>query len=218
MQTSPWQSFGKRAFDVLVSSAALLLLSPLLLAIAVAIRLDSRGPVFFRQERVGLHFAPFQIIKFRSMVSNAAELGGMLTAGNRDRRITRMGRLLRATKLDELPQLINVLMGQMSLVGPRPEVRKYVDLFRDDYEQLLSVRPGITDPASIKYSDEGAILAKVDDPEHRYVTQILPEKLELSREYVAHQTCLRDIRLLTETLLRVAHSGFRKLFRAPKRS
>ncbi len=150
---------------------------------AVAVRLDSRGPVLFVQQRVGRNFVPFDILKFRTMVADANRRGGQITSGN-DARITRVGRWLRKLKLDELPQLINVVRGDMSLVGPRPEVPQFVALFRDDYATVLAVRPGLTDAASIKYRDEAAVLAASDDPRRAYVEQVLPDKIALARDYV----------------------------------
>ncbi len=198
-----WASGLKRVFDLLVASTGLVLLSPLLAIIALAIRCDSRGSVLFRQERIGRGFKPFQILKFRTMVEDAARLGGSLTAGDRDPRITRAGRFLRRTKLDELPQLINVVRGDMSLVGPRPEVRKYVELFRSDYERLLSVRPGITDPASLVYHNEGEILRDYDDVERAYVEKILPQKIAISNHYVSSVGMVADMLLISRTILRL---------------
>ena len=192
----------KRLFDILASAVGLFLLAPLFVLVAVAIVLTSRGPVFFRQERIGRNFVPFRIFKFRSMVADAPTQGGQITAGA-DRRITRVGRVLRATKLDEVPQLINVLVGDMSLVGPRPEVPKYVAMFPDDFRQILVVRPGITDPASVKFRDESAILGRAADPEAEYVGRVLPEKLELGKEYVARQSFWYDLSLIFRTLWRV---------------
>src|SRR5688572_29285565 len=148
----------KRCFDVVASVLGLVLLSPLLLAAAAAVRRSSPGPALFRQERMGRNFQPFQILKFRTMLVDAPRLGGSLTLGERDPRITRVGRFLRRWKIDELPQLINVLRGDMSIVGPRPEVPKYVEMFREDYAEILAVRPGITDAASLKYRDEASRL------------------------------------------------------------
>src|SRR5207253_6817635 len=152
---------------------------PLFVVVAILIRADSPGPVFFAQERIGKGFRPFWIYKFRTMVKDAAQRGGALTASG-DPRITRVGQILRNTKIDELPQLINVLRGDMSLVGPRPEVRRYVELFRHDYEEILRVRPGITDLASLKYRDESALLAVAADPEQEYITRVLPDKITLA--------------------------------------
>ena len=154
----------KRAFDIVVSFVGLVGLFPLMLLVAALIKLDSSGPVFFRQERIGRGFRPFQILKFRTMIDNAQTKGRLITLAQ-DPRITRVGRILRHTKIDELPQLINVLNGDMSLVGPRPEVRRYVEAFQKDYEEILQVRPGITDLASLKYRNEEAILGNSDNPE-----------------------------------------------------
>ena len=201
-QRRPIQAALKRTLDVVASALGLVLLSPILLLAAVAIRTTSRGPVFFRQERVGRSFRPFRIYKFRTMVADAPQLGGQLTAGA-DPRITRVGRLLRKSKIDELPQLINVLVGNMSLVGPRPEVPRYVEMFRDDYAYILSVRPGITDPASVKYRDEAAVLAGSDDPEREYVSRILPDKIALARQYIDQASLTYDLRLIGLTFLRL---------------
>jgi lipopolysaccharide/colanic/teichoic acid biosynthesis glycosyltransferase len=192
----------KRTFDILASLLGLAVLAPFGLFVALAIKLDSRGPVFFRQLRVGRNFCPFRIYKFRTMVADAPARGGQLTAGA-DPRITRVGRRLRKFKIDELPQLINVLVGDMSLVGPRPEVPKYVELFADDYRDILSVRPGITDPASVKYRDENEILATAADPEAAYVEKILPEKIALAREYIERSSFLYDLGIIFQTLVRI---------------
>lgn len=194
-----WRRGGKRAFDVCVSLIALIALAPILALVAIAVRLDSTGPALFRQQRVGKGFRPFQILKFRTMVVDAPKLGGPLTAGDYDPRITRTGRVLRATKLDELPQLINVLRGDMSLVGPRPEMTKYVELFHDDYQKLLSVRPGITDPSSLRYRNEGSLLAAAADPETFYLERILPDKIRLSGDYVDTISFRSDLALMAHT-------------------
>lgn len=194
----------KRVFDLVISAAGLTVLSPLLLLTAALIKLTSRGPVLFRQERMGRGFRPFQICKFRTMAADAERKGGPLTAG-RDPRITRVGSILRKTKIDELPQLINVLRGEMSFVGPRPEVPKYVELYREEYERLLTVRPGITDPASLKYRHESALLGESADPEATYVQEILPDKIRLGQEYIARQSLLLDLGLIVRTVLRMAY-------------
>lgn len=193
----------KRGFDVLASLTGLVLLSPVLAVVALAIKLTSPGPVFFRQERVGRGFRRFEILKFRTMVPDAPKLGGQLTAGE-DPRITRVGRLLRKIKLDELPQLINVLKGDMSFVGPRPEVPRYVEIFRDDYRELLTVRPGITDLASLKYRDESEVLGRSSDPETTYVEQVLPEKIALGKQYLRRSSLWFDVGLIFKTLFRLA--------------
>ena len=192
----------KRLFDVMAAVVGLLVLSPLFALVALAIKLTSRGPVFFRQERVGRDFQTFRIYKFRTMVVDAPRLGGQITAG-RDPRITSIGHLLRKTKLDELPQLLNVLSGAMSLVGPRPEVPKYVEMFRPQFAEVLSVRPGITDLASVKYRDENEILGQADDPEAAYVNQVLPDKLALATEYVRRASFWFDVRLIFATFWKV---------------
>jgi lipopolysaccharide/colanic/teichoic acid biosynthesis glycosyltransferase len=189
----------KRGLDVAASAIGLLLSLPLLVLAALAVKLSSRGPVFFRQERMGRDFKPFRIFKFRTMVMDAPKLGAQITAGA-DPRVTAVGRFLRKSKLDELAQLINVLHGDMSLVGPRPEVPKYVEMFRDEYREILRVRPGITDPASIKYRDESATLGRASDPERAYVEQILPDKIAIARDYVARQSFLSDLTIICRTL------------------
>jgi lipopolysaccharide/colanic/teichoic acid biosynthesis glycosyltransferase len=191
---------AKRLFDLLGASLALLLLSPLMLAIAAAIKLDSRGPVFFRQQRVGRHGLPFRIHKFRTMVADAPQRGPALTVGN-DARITRVGRWLRRTRLDELPQLIDVLAGRMSLVGPRPEVPQYVARYPAALrERALSVRPGITDPSSLLFLDESELLARAADPEREYIDVILPRKLQCAADYAAHSSLWSDVGVLWRTL------------------
>ena len=191
---------GKRLFDVLGATVGLLLLSPLLVGIALWIKLDSRGPVFFRQQRVGRFGAPFHIHKFRSMREDAPLAGPQITVGA-DPRITRAGQFLRRTKLDELPQLLDVLAGSMSLVGPRPEVPRYVAMYPPELrDKVLSVRPGITDPASIEYRDESALLARAADPERAYIEQVMPAKLRCAAEYVDHMSLANDVRLIGATL------------------
>ena len=193
----------KRALDLLLSTVGLLCAMPVLIVAALAIKLDSRGPVFFRQQRIGRNFRPFLIYKFRTMVPDARARGAQITAGA-DPRITRVGHFIRKWKLDELPQLLNVLKGDMSLVGPRPEVPKYVELFRHDYRELLSVRPGITDLASVKYRDESQLLGKSTDPERTYVEIILPEKISLGKQYIARSSFWYDLKLMWQTLWRIA--------------
>ena len=175
-----------------------------MLAIAIAVKLGSAGPVFFRQERVGRGFRPFRIFKFRTMVVDAPQRGGQITSGSDDPRITRVGRFLRRWKLDELPQFLNVVVGEMSLVGPRPEVPRFVEMFRSDYDDILKVRPGITDLASIKFRDEASFLAGTSNPEQVYVQQILPEKLALAHDYVARASFGMDLRILFQTVWRMA--------------
>jgi lipopolysaccharide/colanic/teichoic acid biosynthesis glycosyltransferase len=190
----------KRLFDLLCAGAGLLLLAPLLLAIALWIKIDSPGPVFFRQQRVGRFGALFRIHKFRSMREDAPLNGPQITVGA-DPRITRAGRVLRRAKLDELPQLLDVLAGTMSLVGPRPEVPRFVAMYPAELrDKILSVRPGITDPASIEYRDEGALLARAADPERVYIEQVMPEKLRRAARYVDRMSLLNDLRLIGATL------------------
>jgi lipopolysaccharide/colanic/teichoic acid biosynthesis glycosyltransferase len=190
----------KRTFDILVSAAGLVLLSPVLLVVALLIKADSAGPVFFLQERMGRRFRPFHIYKFRTMVPDAPRLGKLITIGE-DPRITRVGRILRLTKIDELPQLLNVLKGDMSLVGPRPEVRHYVELFRPDYEEILQVPPGITDLASVHYRHESEILGRAENPEEQYIKEILPEKIRLAKEYLRQSSFCFDAGLIVQTLV-----------------
>jgi len=193
----------KRAFDILCSLTGLAALSPLLAVAAVSVKIDSKGPVFFLQERIGRNFRPFRIIKFRTMTTGSEKGGSLITVGGDDR-VTRVGRFFRKYKIDELPQLINVLKGDMSLVGPRPEVKKYVGLFRADYERLLTVRPGITDPASLRYSDEEGILSLSANWEEDYVKRILPAKIRLSSKYVDNHCVVTDIKLILKTILKAA--------------
>ncbi len=192
----------KRAFDITVAFLGLLLLSPLLLLVALLIKLDSPGPMCFRQERMGRGFRPFHIFKFRTMVQDAPRKGGPITFGP-DPRITRVGWILRKTKIDELPQLIDVLRGEMSLVGPRPEVRRYVELFRRDYQEILKARPGMTDLASLRYVDEAEILGRSGNPEEEYVGRILPEKIKLAKEYLSQSAFFFDLMLILKTLLKL---------------
>lgn len=191
----------KRAFDLIGALTAVVLLSPLLASIALGVKFSSRGPVFFRQERMGRGFVPFRIFKFRTMVADAERLGGPLTHGAADPRITRLGAWLRRTKIDELPQLFNVVTGDMSLVGPRPEVRKYVEMFADDYTEILSVRPGITDSASLRFRDEAALLGRTANPESLYVSEILPQKIEMAKQYVRSVSLSHDLKVLVLTLV-----------------
>ena len=189
----------KRAMDVVVSAAALCVLWPLYLIIALAIVIDDPGPVFYRQVRVGRGGKPFRIFKFRSMVVDADKKGLEITVGH-DRRITRVGAFLRKTKLDELAQLLNVLGGQMSFVGPRPEVPRYVELYTPYQRQVLLVRPGITDYASIAYRHENDLLDAAQDPERMYIEQIMPAKIELNMKYLREISPAADIRLILKTV------------------
>ncbi len=190
---------AKRLLDIVLSSLGLIGLSPVLLLAATVVRFDSPGPVLYQGTRIGEGGKPFKMLKFRTMVVNADKIGGSSTAGD-DPRITRSGKWLRKYKADELPQLLNVLRGEMSIVGPRPEVPHYVDMFTDEERAILSVKPGITDWASIWNSDEGAILAGSADPERTYMEQIRPEKMRLQMEYVRRRSMLVDLRIILETV------------------
>ena len=192
----------KRAMDIVISGCALAVIWPVLLLIALAIKIDDPGPVFYRQVRVGRNGKEFRIFKFRTMIVDADKKGLAITVG-RDNRITRMGRLLRKTKLDELAQLINVFTGEMSFVGPRPEVPKYVNMYTPYQRQVLLVRPGITDYASIAYRNENDLLEGADDPERMYIDVIMPDKIELNMKYLREISPLADIRLIFSTIVAV---------------
>jgi len=196
----------KRVLDILFSFLGLILLSPLLILTALCIVKEDGGPVFYRGQRVGRQGRPFFIFKFRTMVVDAEKKGGSSTSDG-DPRITRIGRRLRKYKLDELPQLINVLKGEMSVVGPRPEVKRYTDMYTEEEQVILSVRPGITDYASIWNADEGAILAGAADPEQAYETLIRPKKLKLQIKYVKEQSLGVDMKIILLTLLTIVRPG-----------
>ena len=189
----------KRIFDIFFAAAGLIILSPVFIITAVIIKLDSKGPVIYKQSRVGKGNRDFQLYKFRSMKPDS-DVSGLLTVGGRDPRITTSGYYLRKFKLDELPQLINVLKGEMSFVGPRPEVRKYVDIYTEDQKKVLSVSPGITDVASIKYRNENELLEKADDPERFYVENIMPDKISLNLEYIDQRSLYKDLKVILKTL------------------
>jgi lipopolysaccharide/colanic/teichoic acid biosynthesis glycosyltransferase len=188
----------KRIFDIFASGVGLLVLSPLFLILAIWIKLDSKGPVFYRQVRVGKDNKDFRIFKFRSM-RVGSDKGSLVTIGGRDPRVTRSGYYIRKFKLDELPQLINVFFGDMSLVGPRPEVRHYVDYWTEEQMHVLDVCPGITDPASIKFRNENELMEQAEDPESYYINVIMQEKLKLYLEYVNHHSFWGDIKLIFQT-------------------
>lgn len=192
----------KRLFDMVLSAIGLIILSPILLMIAILIKKEDGGPVFYRGVRVGLHGKPFKIFKFRTMVVDAEKIGGPSTADD-DPRITRIGKIIRKYKLDELPQLINVFKGEMSFVGPRPEVQHYVNMFTEEEKAILDVRPGITDWASLWNPDEGAVLAGSPDPEKAYMEKIRPTKLRLQLKYVRERTFLTDLKIIILTILSV---------------
>lgn len=200
-------SSSKRLFDIAASLTCLLVLSPLLLAIAIAVKIDSPGPALYVQERVGRKGKLFRLLKFRTMRVGADKAGPLVTKEG-DSRITRVGHWLRNSKLDELPQLFNVLRGDMSLVGPRPEVPRYVEVWPDDARsEILAVRPGITDPASVEYFDEAALLRNCADVEQAYLTTILPRKLEIYRQYVRDRSFVGDIAILMQTAARLLRRG-----------
>lgn len=192
----------KRIFDFVLATIFLILLAPIFIFIAIRIKLDSKGSVFYKQVRVGLNGKDFGIYKFRTMFVGA-DKKGLLTVGGNDARITKPGIFLRKYKLDELPQLINVVFGDMSIVGPRPEVRKYVDLYSKEQLLVLSVKPGITDYASIAYSRENEILAKATDPEATYINEIMPDKLALNLKYIREQSFVIDIKIILQTLVKI---------------
>lgn len=188
----------KRLFDIIASAIGLIVLSPLFLFLSIWIKLDSKGPVFYRQVRVGKGNRDFRIFKFRSMRVGSDKMG-LITVGGRDPRVTRSGYFIRKYKLDEFPQLINVFIGDMSLVGPRPEVRKYVDLYTEEQMHVLDVRPGITSLASIRYRNENELLEKAEDPDQYYINVIMQDKLKIDLEYVDKASFFYDIRLIFST-------------------
>ena len=188
----------KRLFDIIASGLGLLILSPLFLVVAIWIKCDSKGPVFYRQVRVGRNNKDFRIFKFRSM-RLGSDKGSLVTIGGRDPRVTRSGYYIRKFKIDEFPQLINVFIGEMSLVGPRPEVRHYVNYWTPEQMHVLDVRPGITDPASIKFRNENELMEKADDPEKYYIEVIMQEKIKLYLEYVENHSFINDIGLIFKT-------------------
>jgi len=194
----------KRLFDIFFSLIGLLLLFPLFIAVAILIKIDSPGPVFFKQQRMGKNLVPFLIYKFRTMARDASQKGLGITIGG-DTRVTRMGRLLRKSKIDEFPQLINVLKGDMSIVGPRPELETYVELYKNDYKDILCVRPGITDISSVTFRDEESILKDKNDPENYYRYVVLPAKINLSREYIERSSFFYDLKLIFVTFYRLFH-------------
>ena len=191
-----------RFFDFLLSLVGLVVLAPIFIILAIWIQIDSKGPVFYKQVRVGQNGIYFGLFKFRSMVVDA-DKKGLITVGGRDPRITRSGYFIRKYKLDELPQLINVLVGDMSLVGPRPEVRKYVDLYTDEQQKVLSVKPGITDYASIEYMDENEILGKSSDPEKTYIEEIMPEKIKYNMKYINNKSLFEYFKIILLTVLKI---------------
>jgi lipopolysaccharide/colanic/teichoic acid biosynthesis glycosyltransferase len=192
----------KRLLDIIVASIALLILFPFMLIICLCIVLESKGGIFYKQKRVGKNKKLFNLYKFRSMKKNA-DKEGLLTVGGKDPRVTRVGYFLRKSKMDELPQLINIIKGDMSIVGPRPEVPKYVALYDENQQRVLTVRPGLTDLASIKYIDENALLEKAENPEEFYIQKIMPDKLHLNLEYIDNKSFAKDFRIIFQTLIRL---------------
>jgi len=198
---SKFNKVVKRIFDFICSTLGLIVLSPVLFAIAIKIKTGSDGPVFFKQIRVGEKNNEFEILKFRTMVVDAEKLGRQITVGN-DNRITKIGTFLRKYKLDELPQLINVFKGDMSLVGPRPEVPRYVKLYNDEQKKVLEVKPGITDLASIRYRDENELLGEAENPDDFYINTIMPDKLALNLEYINNNNLFVDIYIILRTIVK----------------
>jgi lipopolysaccharide/colanic/teichoic acid biosynthesis glycosyltransferase len=192
----------KRLFDIFFSTIGLIILFIPFLIISLIIIIDSRGSVFYKQIRVGKNGRDFKLFKFRSMRTDS-DKAGLLTVGGRDSRITKVGYYIRKYKIDELPQLINVFIGDMSLAGPRPEVRKYVDLYNEQQLKVLSVKPGITDYASILYSNENEILGKAEDPEKAYINEIMPAKLNLNLKYIEEQGILTDLKIIFKTVFKI---------------
>lgn len=190
---------AKRIFDIISSILGLILFSPFLIIISILILIDSKGGIFFKQQRVGKNNIDFGLLKFRTMKVDS-EKQGQLTISNKDSRITKVGSFLRKYKLDEIPQLINVLKGEMSVVGPRPEVRKYVNLYTAEQLKVLTVKPGLTDLASLKYINENEILSKSSTPEKTYIEEIMQEKLKLNMEYIAKNNLWFDIKLIFKTI------------------
>lgn len=193
----------KRAFDIVACVTAVLVLCPLWLCIGLAIACGSKGGAFYRQIRVGRNGKEFKLLKFRTMRQDADRIGGLITVGD-DNRVTRIGNFLRKYKLDELPQFLNIIKGDMSIVGPRPEVPKYVALYDERQRRVLSVRPGLTDYASIEYISENELLAQSPDPDKTYIEEIMPAKLELNLKYIDNQSVMEDLRLIFKTLFSIA--------------
>jgi len=192
----------KRIFDLFLSLIGLIILSPLFFFISIVVKVDSQGPIFFKQVRIGYKWKKFYVYKFRTMIEDAEKVGERLTSNN-DIRITKIGRLLRKYKIDEFPQLINVFKGEMSFVGPRPELPEYVEAFRNDYDYILKVKPGITDFASIKFRDESKLIENSKEAENIYINKILPQKIKLYKKYVIEHSFLLDLYLISSTLLHI---------------
>jgi lipopolysaccharide/colanic/teichoic acid biosynthesis glycosyltransferase len=202
MPNNFYTKYGKRIFDVAASIIGLIILLPFFIIIAILIKLNDKGPIFYKQKRIGQNFKPFELLKFRTMIVNADKIGPAVTKDG-DPRITKIGRFLRKTKLDELPQLWNVIRGDMSIVGPRPEVEKYIQYYEDDYKEILKVKPGITDYATIKFRNEEGILSKYDDTESAYIKYVLPEKIKLYKTYIKEISFFTDLKIIFWTLWRI---------------
>ena len=194
-----YKAFGKRVFDILASSFGIIILSPLYIYIAIWIKLSSKGPIFYVQKRVGEGFREFNLYKFRSMVVDADKRGPGVTSSD-DPRITKVGKFIRDTKIDELPQLFNVLKGDMSLVGPRPELKKFVEAKREEYKRVLSIKPGITDNAAIAFRDEEKIMSQYQDKEKAYIDIVLPQKIALYYQYIDNISFFNDIKFILKTI------------------
>jgi lipopolysaccharide/colanic/teichoic acid biosynthesis glycosyltransferase len=194
----------KRIFDIFLSISVLILFLPIGIILSLWIMLESRGGIFYKQERIGLLGKPFMILKFRSMRINA-DKAGKLTVGMRDPRITKSGYFLRKFKLDEFPQFLNVLIGDMSIVGPRPEVQEYVSLYTDEQRKILNVKPGITDFASIEYFNENELLGNSSDPQKTYIEEIMPAKIALNMKYIHRPTLSQDLKIMWMTFLKIIH-------------
>jgi lipopolysaccharide/colanic/teichoic acid biosynthesis glycosyltransferase len=202
MPNNFYTKYGKRIFDVVASIIGLIVLLPVFIVIAILIKLNDKGPIFYKQKRIGQNFKPFELLKFRTMVVNADKIGPAVTKDG-DQRITKIGKFLRKTKLDELPQIWNVIRGDMSIVGPRPEVEKYIQYYKDDYKEILKFKPGITDYATIKYRSEEEILSKYNDTESAYIKYVLPEKIKLYKTYIKKISFLTDLKIIFWTLWRI---------------
>jgi lipopolysaccharide/colanic/teichoic acid biosynthesis glycosyltransferase len=197
-----------RFFDILFCSLGLIILSPVFLILAILVKLNSKGPFIYKQKRVGKDGKEFNLLKVRTMHVNSDKKGLLLTVGHRDPRITKLGRTLRKYKLDELPQLWNVLIGEMSIVGPRPEVKKYVDLYTPEQRRILSVRPGVTDIASVEYRNENTLLAKQANPEKFYIEHIMPKKIELNHVFIEDPTIGNYFRIIFKTIYSIANKSY----------
>jgi lipopolysaccharide/colanic/teichoic acid biosynthesis glycosyltransferase len=202
MPNNFYTKYGKRIFDVATSIIGLIVLLPFFIIIAILIKLNDKGPIFYKQKRIGQNFKPFELLKFRTMIVNADKIGPAVTKDG-DPRITKIGKFLRKTKLDELPQLWNVIRGDMSIVGPRPEVEKYIQYYENDYKEILKVKPGITDYATIKFRNEEEILSKYDDTESAYIKYVLPEKIKLYKTYIKGISFFTDLKIIFWTLWRI---------------